>query len=41
MKYLKFIAFLVLTTFMACNNQVDQADAYGNFEAIEVIHLWV
>ncbi len=37
MKYLIFIAFLVLTTFMACNNQVDQADAYGNFEAIEVM----
>ena len=37
MKYLKFIAFTALTALLACQNQEGQADAYGNFEAIEVI----
>ena len=37
MKYLKFIALSALTVLLACQNQEGQADAYGNFEAIEVI----
>ena len=37
MKYLKFLTFTALTVLLACQNQEDQADAYGNFEAIEVI----
>lgn len=37
MKYLKIFAATVLSTLMACDNQVDRADAYGNFEAIEIM----
>jgi len=37
MKYLKFIVLALLSTLLACNTEVDQADAYGNFEAIEVM----
>lgn len=37
MKYLKFIAFATLTLLLACTSQEDLSDAYGNFEAIEVI----
>jgi HlyD family secretion protein len=37
MNYLKILVPAVLSTLLACNNQEDQADAYGNFEAIEVM----
>jgi HlyD family secretion protein len=37
MKYARYtIAFLILVL-AACNNEEDQADAFGNFEAIEVM----
>lgn len=37
MKYLKFFAIAASAFFLACNPQDDQADAFGNFEAIEVM----
>jgi len=37
MKHLKFLAFAILSVLLACTSQEDQADAYGNFEAIEVM----
>lgn len=37
MKYLKSIIMAILITLAACNAESDQADAYGNFEAIEVM----
>ncbi len=37
MNYLKILVPAVLSALLACNKQEDQADAYGNFEAIEVM----
>jgi len=37
MKYIRFILPFLLLPIIACNQQDDSADAYGNFEAIEVI----
>ncbi len=37
MNYLKILVPALLSTLLACSNQEDQADAYGNFEAIEVM----
>ncbi len=37
MKYNSYFLLLLLLPFGACKQQVDTADAYGNFEAIEVI----
>lgn len=37
MNYIKILVAAFFSTVMACNNQVDPADAYGNFEAIEVM----
>ncbi len=37
MNYLKILVPALLSTLLACNKQEDQADAYGNFEAIEVM----
>lgn len=37
MKYLKIFTIAALTILLACNKQEDQADAYGNFEAIEIL----
>lgn len=37
MKYTRFCLFLLLLPMVACNQKVDSADAYGNFEAIEVL----
>ncbi len=37
MNYLKILVPTFLSTLLACSNQEDQADAYGNFEAIEVM----
>ncbi|MEN8203048.1 MAG: HlyD family efflux transporter periplasmic adaptor subunit [Bacteroidota bacterium] len=37
MKYLKLFTITALSAFLGCNSQADQADAYGNFEAIEVL----
>jgi len=37
MNYAKYLIPLLLLTLMACKQQADSADAYGNFEAIEVI----
>ncbi|MCK5135063.1 MAG: efflux RND transporter periplasmic adaptor subunit [Bacteroidales bacterium] len=33
----RHLLLALFSTFLACNNSADQADAYGNFEAIEVI----
>ena len=37
MNYANYIIPMLLLTLMACKQQADSADAYGNFEAIEVI----
>ena len=37
MKYTSFILPFLLLSIAACNQQDDSADAYGNFEAVEVI----
>lgn len=37
MKYLKIFSLTVLSLLLACNTQEDRADAYGNFEAIEIM----
>lgn len=37
MKYTRFCLLLLLLPMVACNQNVDSADAYGNFEAIEVL----
>jgi HlyD family secretion protein len=37
MKYVKYVLPLLILLFAACSQQDDQADAYGNFEAIEVM----
>lgn len=37
MNYANFIIPILLLTLMACKQQADSADAYGNFEAVEVI----
>jgi len=37
MNYANFIIPILLLSLMACKQQADSADAYGNFEAIEVI----
>lgn len=37
MNYLKIFTISALTFLLACNKQEDQADAYGNFEAIEIL----
>ena len=37
MNYLKILVPALLSSLLACNKQEDQADAYGNFEAIEVM----
>jgi HlyD family secretion protein len=37
MKYTRYLLPILLLPFVACNQQDDSADAYGNFEAIEVI----
>lgn len=37
MKYTRFYLLLLLLPMLACNQKVDSADAYGNFEAIEVL----
>ena len=37
MNYLKILVPALLSTLLACSNLEDQADAYGNFEAIEVM----
>jgi len=37
MKYTRYLLPAIFITFMGCNNNEEQADAYGNFEAIEVI----
>jgi len=35
--YTRYLLPVLLSTFLACNNSADEADAYGNFEALEVI----
>ena len=37
MKYVSYLPVILLLFFTACKPQNDSADAYGNFEAIEVI----
>lgn len=37
MKYTRYFLLFLLMPFVACNQQEDSADAYGNFEAIEVM----
>ncbi len=37
MKYTRYLLPAIFITFLGCNNNEGQADAYGNFEAIEVI----
>lgn len=37
MKYTRYLLPAIFITFLGCNNNEEQADAYGNFEAIEVI----
>jgi len=37
MSYIKFLVPALFFAVLACNKQVDQADAYGNFEATEVM----
>ncbi len=37
MKYSRYLLPFLLLPVVACNQQVDSADAYGNFEAIEVM----
>jgi len=37
MKYIKIFIPALFSMLLACNNQEDVADAYGNFEAIEVM----
>jgi HlyD family secretion protein len=37
MNYTRYFLTLLLLPIMACNQQADSADAYGNFEAIEVL----
>jgi HlyD family secretion protein len=37
MNYLKLFTLAILAFLQACNTQENQADAYGNFEAIEVL----
>jgi membrane fusion protein YbhG len=37
MKYTRYFFLILLLPFVACNKQVDSADAYGNFEAVEVM----
>jgi HlyD family secretion protein len=37
MKYTRYLLPILLLPFVACNQQEESADAYGNFEAIEVI----
>lgn len=37
MNYLKLFTLAILVFLQACNTQENQADAYGNFEAIEVL----
>jgi HlyD family secretion protein len=37
MSYIKFLVPALFFTVLACNQQVDRSDAYGNFEATEVM----
>ena len=37
MKYTRYLLPAIFISFLGCNNNEGQADAYGNFEAIEVI----
>jgi len=37
MNYTRYLLPALLSTLLTCNNDVDKADAYGNFEAIEVV----
>jgi len=37
MNHTKYLLIALLSTLLACNNDIDTADAYGNFEAIEVV----
>ncbi len=37
MKYTRYCFLFLLLPFVACNQQVDTADAFGNFEAVEVM----
>lgn len=37
MSYIKLVIPALFLTLLACNQQLEQADAYGNFEAIEVM----
>ncbi len=37
MNHTRYLLPALLSTLLACNNDVDKADAYGNFEAIEVV----
>ncbi len=37
MNYTKYLLPVLLLSLVACKQQVDNSDAYGNFEAIEVI----
>lgn len=37
MNYMKYLLPVLLLTLVACKQQADSSDAYGNFEAIEVI----
>ncbi|MEN8229102.1 MAG: HlyD family efflux transporter periplasmic adaptor subunit [Bacteroidota bacterium] len=37
MKYTRYLLPAIFITLLGCNNHEEQADAYGNFEAVEVI----
>ncbi len=37
MNYTKYLLPVLLLSLVACKQQADSSDAYGNFEAIEVI----